>query len=96
VDRDPAFVAVIKDGNKFQPGTEGLEVQAKRRNPDIIGMFELRDRTLGDLEPARKLGLADRLGVAKFVEVDLFQGLSALGRKALLGTRARVDLLAQF
>ncbi len=66
VDRDPALV-VVEDGYQFQAGTEGFEILAQGGHPDVFGVLEFRDRSLGDVETTCQFDLADRLTVTKEV-----------------------------
>src|SRR5947209_10669274 len=70
-----ASVLVVEDSDELEASTEGFEILAQRGDADVVGVFELRDRALGDVEPSGELGLADGLGVAKLVEADLLAGL---------------------
>ena len=57
VDGDPS-VLVVEHGDEFQAGAEGFEVLAQGRDPYVLGVFEFRDGSLGDIEPAGELGPA--------------------------------------
>ena len=64
-------VLVIEDRNEFETRTERFEILPQRRNADVVRVFELGDRALGYVETAGEFSLADRFGVAKFVETNL-------------------------
>ncbi len=61
MNRDPP-VLVLEHGDELQPSTEGFEILAQRRHADIVGVLELGDRPLSDVEAAGELDLADSLG----------------------------------
>ena len=43
-------IVVVEHCDEFEACTEPFEVLAKRRDPDVIGMLQLGDRTLCDVE----------------------------------------------
>ena len=63
MDRDASFL-ILEHRDEFEAGAEGLEVLAERGDADVLGVLELGDGALSDVEPAGELGLADGLGVA--------------------------------
>ena len=60
MDRHPT-VFVVEHSNEFEARAERVEVLAQCRHAHVVGVLELGDRTLGDVEPAGEFGLADRL-----------------------------------
>ncbi len=76
---------VVEDGDEFETGTERFEVLAQGGDANVFGVLELRDRTLGDLQPPCKFGLADGLGVTELPQSDLLEGLGPLGGKPVRG-----------
>ena len=64
VDRHPPLL-VLEHGNELQPSTERIEVLAERGDANLVGVLELGDRPLRDVESAGELDLADGLGVAE-------------------------------
>ena len=91
-----ALVAVIEPGDEFQSRAKSFEVLTERRDSDIVGMFELRDRALGHLEASGQRGLAHGLPVAEFVEADLLERLGARPSDSLGRTRTSKNFLAEF
>ena len=89
-------VLVVEHCDELESRAERLEVLAQRGDAEVVGVLELGDRALGDVEPSGELGLADGLGMAELVEADLFEGLGSLGGETLLGARPRLDLGSQF
>jgi hypothetical protein len=71
VDRHTTIVVVEQHRHELEAGPERFEVLTQRRHPDVVGVLELGDRSLGDLEPAGQLGLTDRLGVTMLTQPDL-------------------------
>jgi hypothetical protein len=94
VDRDPPFL-VLEDGDELEPRAESFEVLTERRDADVVGVLELGDRPLRDVEAAGELDLADGLGVTELVEPDLLEGLGALRGEALLGAGPSLDFVAE-
>ncbi len=90
VDGDSA-VLVVEHGDEFQAGAEGFEVVAQGRDPYVLGVFEFRDGSLGDIEPAGELGLADRFGMTKLIQSDLFKGFRTQPGKAFGRSRPGLD-----
>jgi hypothetical protein len=76
VDGDTA-VFVVEDGDEFKPGSECFEVLAEGRDADVVGVLELRDGGLGDVEALGEFDLTDFLGATEFEELDLFKSLGA-------------------
>lgn len=74
MDGDPP-VFFVEHGDELQPCAEGVEVLAQCGDPDVLGVLELRDRTLGDVEAAGELGSAHGRRVAQLVEPDLLERL---------------------
>lgn len=70
---------VLEYGDEFETGTQRFEVLAQGGDTDVIGVLELRDRTLGDLQPSCEFSLAHSLGVAELPQSDLLEGLGPLG-----------------
>ena len=60
VDRHAPLFVIFEDGNKLEAGPESLEVLPKCRNSDVVGVLELGDRALGDLEPTCSLSVSAR------------------------------------
>ena len=81
MDRHPA-VFVVEHSDEFEARAERVEVLAQCRHAHVVGVLELGDRTLGDVEPAGEFGLADRLTMTKLVQSDLLEGLSAEARES--------------
>ena len=85
MDRHPALIVVVEHGDQLQAATESFEILAQRRDPDIVGVLELGDRPLGDLQPPGQLGLADGLGMAQLVESEFLERLLPSSGDGLLG-----------
>ncbi len=52
MDRYPLFALVIEDGDEFEAGSEGFEVLPQRGDTHVVGVLELGDGSLGDIESA--------------------------------------------
>ena len=74
VNRHPA-VLVSEHGDELQASAERFEVLTQRRPARVVGVLELGDRPLLDVESAGEFGLADRLAVSKLVQPDLLERL---------------------
>jgi hypothetical protein len=72
-----AAVSVVEDGDEFESGSKCFKVFAKRRDADVVGVLELRDGGLGDVEAFSEFDLTDFLGAAEFEELDLLECLGA-------------------
>ncbi len=46
-----ASVVVVERGDEFEPCVERVEVLAQGRDAHAVGVFELGDRPLGDVDP---------------------------------------------
>jgi hypothetical protein len=44
-------VVFVENGNEFKTGTKRLQILAESGHADVFRVFELRDRTLGHIEP---------------------------------------------
>src|SRR5262249_4442134 len=75
---------------------ERIEILAECRDAHVVGVFELRDRTLGDIEPTGKRRLAHRFAVTELVETDLLERFRSRLRDPLGRARTRDDILAKF
>ncbi len=75
---------------------ERFEILTQRRHADVVGMFELGDRSLGHIESTCEFGLADGFAVTEFVELDLFERVDSQRREPLGRTGAGNDVVAEF
>ena len=73
--RDAAGI-IIEHRYELEVRTERLQILAQRRDPHILGMLQLGDRSLSDIETASQLDLADCFAMSKFVETDHFESLN--------------------
>jgi hypothetical protein len=94
MDRNSSLL-VIEDRDELEPSAEGVEIIPKRRDADVVGMLELRDRSLRNVEPTGKFGLTDRFVVPKLEKTDLLERLGPLGSETLAGSGARLELCPQ-
>jgi hypothetical protein len=92
--RDPS-IFIVEHRDEFEACTEGFEVLAKRRDPNVLGVLQLGDRALGDVESTGQLCLADCLTVVKFVQPDFLEGVASEFRETLGRTGAGDHLVTE-
>jgi hypothetical protein len=76
VHRHPT-VLFVEHGDELEAGAERFEVLTQRRHAYVVGVLELGDRDLADVEPGGELDLADCLAVPKLVRPDLLERVGA-------------------
>ena len=95
VHRDAAGV-VVEHRNELEADAERFQILAKRRDTYVLGVLQLGDRPLGDIEPAGQLDLADCFAMSKLVEPDLLECVDAQRGEPLGSAGLRDDCVAEF
>jgi hypothetical protein len=95
VDRHTAFF-VVEHGDELEARAERFKVLTQRGDAYVVGVLELGDRSLGDLEAAGKLGLTHGCCTAQFVQPDLLERLGAQTGEPFRRTRLGDRGVAEF
>lgn len=70
-------IVVVENGDEFKTSTESFKILPKGRDSDVVRVFKFRDRTLRHIESTGQFSLTERLPMTKFVEPDLFEGVTS-------------------
>lgn len=89
-------IVVVEHCDEFEAGAECFEVLAKRGDANVLGMLQLGDCSLGDVESTGKFYLTDCLAMAEFVQPDLLERVTAKLHETLVRTWAGDDLVTEF
>lgn len=88
-------IFLVEDGDELQARAESVEVLTQSGNPYVVGVLQLGDGSLGDIEPPGQLGLADRLVPAELVKADLLERVIAPRGEPSGRSGLRHDLVAE-
>ena len=93
--RDAAGV-VVEHRDELETCAERFQILAQRRHSNVLGVLQLGDRSLSDIETAGQFDLADCFAMSKLVETDLCECLDTQRGQPLGSTGLRDDCVAEF